>query len=152
MCAGKFTAYPLPKDRQNAHSQQSMVGPQRWTVDNKLWINDAGIPGMHRLDMKTGQWQTWRPYENMKGPHSVYGIYADSKNNIFFMDFCGENVGRIDAQTGKLTLFPTPTPRSRTRRGRLAADDRVRFAEWSSEQIRMLETRPAQVATRARPR
>src|SRR5438552_14711786 len=137
----KFTAYPLPKDRQNEHSQQSMVGPQRWTVDSKLWINDAGIPGMHRLDMKTGQWQTWRPYENMKGPHSVYGIYADSKNNIFFMDFGGENVGRIDAQTGKLTLFPTPTPRSRPRRGRMDAEDRVWFAEWRAEQIGMFDTR-----------
>jgi streptogramin lyase len=137
----KFTAYPLPKDRQNEHSQQSMVGPQSWTVDNKLWINDAGIPGLHRLDMKTGQWQTWRPYENMKGPHSVYGIYADSKNNIFFMDFGGENVGRIDAKTGELKLFPTPTPRSRPRRGRMDAEDRVWFAEWRAEQIGMFDTR-----------
>src|SRR5436190_292772 len=137
----KFTAYPLPKDRQNEHSQQSMVGPQSWTVDQKLWINDAGIPGLHRLDMKTGQWQTWKPYENMKGPHSVYGIYADSKNNIFFMDFGGENVGRIDARTGELKLFPTPTPRSRPRRGRMDAEDRVWFAEWRAEQIGMFDTR-----------
>jgi virginiamycin B lyase len=137
----QFTAYPLPKELQNEHSQQSMVGPQRWTVDQKLWINDAGIPGLHRLDLKTGKWQTWKPYENMKGPHSVYGIYADSKNNIFFMDFGGENVGRIDAQSGKLTLFPTPTPRSRPRRGRMDAEDRVWFAEWRAEQIGMFDTR-----------
>ncbi|HYR35491.1 MAG TPA: carboxypeptidase regulatory-like domain-containing protein [Burkholderiales bacterium] len=137
----RFTAYPLPKELQNEHSQQSMVGPQRWTVDQKLWINDAGIPGLHRLDMQTGKWQTWKPYENMKGPHSVYGIYADSKNNIFFMDFGGENVGRIDAQSGKLTLFPTPTPRSRPRRGRMDAEDRVWFAEWRAEQLGMFDTR-----------
>ena len=137
----KFTAYPLPKERLNEHTQQSMVGPQRWTVDNKLWINDAGIPGLHRLDLNTGKWETWKPYENMKGPHSVYGIYADSKNNIFFMDFGGENVGRIDAQSGKLTLFPTPTPRSRPRRGRMDDQDRVWFAEWRAEQIAMFDTR-----------
>jgi streptogramin lyase len=118
-----------------------MVGPQQWTVDHKLWINDAGIPGLHRLDMKTGKWETWKPYENMKGPHSVYGIYADSKNNIFFMDFGGENVGKIEAATGKLTLFPTPTPRSRPRRGRMDAEDRVWFAEWRAEQIGMFDTR-----------
>ncbi|TMH23896.1 MAG: hypothetical protein E6H63_17640 [Betaproteobacteria bacterium] len=41
----QFQAFPLPKERQNEHTQQSMVGPQRWTVDGKLWINDAGIPG-----------------------------------------------------------------------------------------------------------
>jgi len=104
----KFQAFPLPPGVVNENSQQSMVGPQRWTVDRKVWLNDAGIPGLHRLDMATGKFETWKPYENMKGPHSVYGIYADSKNNIFFMDFGGENVGKIEAVTGKLTLFPTP--------------------------------------------
>jgi streptogramin lyase len=137
----KFHAYPLPRQLQNPHSQQSMVGPQRWTLDGKLWINDAGIPGLHRLDLKTGKWQTWKPYEKMSGPHSVYGIYADSKNNIFFMDFGGENVGRIDAKSGKLTLYATPTPRSRPRRGRMDSDDRLWFAEWRAERIGMFDTR-----------
>jgi streptogramin lyase len=137
----KFQAFPLPPGVVDENSQQSMVGPQRWTVDNKVWLNDAGIPGMHRLDMATGKFETWKPYANMKGPHSVYGIYADSKNNIFFMDFGGENVGRIDAKTGKLTLYPTPTPRSRPRRGRMDGEDRVWFAEWRAEKIGMFDTR-----------
>ena len=137
----KFRAFALPAGVVNEDSQQSMVGPQRWTVDNKVWLNDAGIPGMHRLDMATGKFETWKPYANMKGPHSVYGIYADSKNNIFFMDFGGENVGKIEAATGKLTLFPTPTPRSRPRRGRMDDQDRVWFAEWRAEKIGMFDTR-----------
>ena len=137
----KFQAFPLPPGVVNENSQQSMVGPQRWTVDRKVWLNDAGIPGMHRLDMATGKFETWTPYKDMKGPHSVYGIYADSKNNIFFMDFGGENVGRIEAATGKLTLFPTPTPRSRPRRGRMDDQDRVWFAEWRAEKIGMFDTR-----------
>lgn len=137
----KFQAFPLPAGVVNDESQQSMVGPQRWTVDNKVWLNDAGIPGMHRLDMATGKFETWKPYENMKGPHSVYGIYADSRNNIFFMDFGGENVGKIEAKTGKLTLYPTPTPRSRPRRGRMDDQDRVWFAEWRAEKIGMFDTK-----------
>ena len=137
----KFQAFPLPAGVVNENSQQSMVGPQRWTVDNKVWLNDAGIPGMHRLDMATGKFETWKPYQNMKGPHSVYGIYADSKNNIFFMDFGGENVGKIEAATGKLSLFPTPTPRSRPRRGRMDGEDRVWFAEWRAEKIGMFDTK-----------
>ena len=136
-----FQAFPLPADLVNEDSQQSMVGPQRWTVDRKLWLNDAGIPGMHRLDMATGKFETWKPYESMKGPHSVYGIYADSRNNIFFMDFGGESVGRIDAKTRKLTLYPTPTPRSRPRRGRMDGEDRIWFAEWRAEKIGMFDTR-----------
>ena len=137
----KFQTFPLPKDVVNENSQQSMVGPQRWLVDRKVWLNDAGIPGLHRLDLATGKFETWKPYANMKGPHSVYGIYADSKNNIFFMDFGGENVGKIEAATGKLTLFPTPTPRSRPRRGRMDDQDRVWFAEWRAEKIGMFDTR-----------
>ncbi len=141
---GKFQAFPLPAGVVNDDSQQSMVGPQRWTVDNKVWLNDAGIPGMHRLDMATGKFETWKPYANMKGPHSVYGIYADSKNNIFFMDFGGESVGKIEAATGKLTFFPTPTPRSRPRRGRMDDQDRVWFAEWRAEKIGMFDTKTEQ--------
>lgn len=138
---GTFQAFPLPRGVVDENSQQSMVGPQRWTVDNKVWLNDAGIPGLHRLDMATGKFETWKPYANMKGPHSVYGIYADSKNNIFFMDFGGESVGKIEAASGKLTLFPTPTPRSRPRRGRMDGEDRVWFAEWRAEKIGMFDTR-----------
>jgi hypothetical protein len=47
--AEKFQAFPLPAGVVNVDSQQSMVGPQRWTVDRKVWLNDAGIPGLHRL-------------------------------------------------------------------------------------------------------
>jgi len=28
-------------------------------VDRKVWLNDAGIPGLHRLDMTTGKFETW---------------------------------------------------------------------------------------------
>jgi len=71
-----FQAFPLPAGLVNEDSQQSMVGPQRWTVDRKLWLNDAGIPGMHRLDMATGKFETWKPYENMKGPHEDREAHA----------------------------------------------------------------------------
>src|SRR6185369_16520089 len=60
---------------------------------------------------------------------------------IFFMDFGGENVGRIDARSGKLSLYATPTPRSRPRRGRMDEEDRVWFAEWRAERIGMFDTR-----------
>jgi len=108
-------------------------------VDRKVWLNDA-YSRLHRLDMATGKFETWKPYENMKGPHSVYGIYADSKNNIFFMDFGGETSAR-SIRDGKLTLFPTPTPRSRPRRGRMDEQDRVWFAQWRAEKIGMFDTR-----------
>ena len=137
-----FQTWPLPPHIANDESQQSMVGPQQLTVDGKVWLNDAGIPGMHRLDLATGKVETWKPYEGLpKAPHSVYGIYADSQNNIFFCDFGGENIGKIDAKTGKVSLYPTPTKRSRPRRGRMDAQDRLWFAEWRSDKVGMFDTK-----------
>jgi len=74
----------------------------------------------------------------------VYGIYSDSRNNLFFLDFGGENVGRIDAKTGELKLIRTPTPRSRPRRGRMDGQDRLWFGEFYGGKIGMFNTRTEQ--------
>jgi len=139
-----FRTWRVPPEFTNDETQQSMVGPQHWEVDGKVWLNDAGgATAVYRMDMATGRFERWEPYKNVPGPHSVYGIYADSKNNLFFCDFGGENIGRIDAQTGALTLFPTPTPRSRPRRGRMDAQDRLWFGEFYGGRIGMFDTRAA---------
>jgi streptogramin lyase len=77
----------------------------------------------------------------MKGPHSVYGIYADPQNNLWFLDFGGENVGSIDAKTGEVKLYPTPTRRSRPRRGRFDQHGRLWFAEFGQERVGVFDTR-----------
>ena len=141
---GTFATWPIPERMLNEETQQSMVGPQRWEVDGKVWLNDTNTPGLSRLDLATGKMEPWwAPYKDKpKGePHSVYGIYADRQNNIFFNDFGGENIGRIDARTGEVKLYPTPTRRSRPRRGRMDADDRLWFAEWRADKIAMFDTR-----------
>src|SRR3989440_2629831 len=139
-----FKTWSVPPEFTNDETQQSMVGPQHWEVDGNVWLNDAGgATAVYRMDMATGAFKRWEPYKNAPGPHSVYGIYADSKNNLFFCDFGGENIGRIDAKTGALTLFPTPTPRSRPRRGRMDAQDRLWFGEFYGGKIGMFGTRTA---------
>jgi streptogramin lyase len=140
-----FKIWKVPPEFTDTETQQSMVGPQHWEVDGKVWLNDVGIPGVYRMDLATEKFERWAPYKDLSpGPHSVYGIYADSRNNLFFLDFGGENVGRIDAKTGKVTLFPTPTPRSRPRRGRMDAQDRLWFGEFYGGKIGMFDTRTAQ--------
>jgi virginiamycin B lyase len=137
-----FKTWSVPAEFTNEETQQSMVGPQHWEVDRKVWLNDAGgATAIYRMDMTTGTFEKWSPYKGMPGPHSVYGIYADSKNNLFFLDFGGENVGRIDAKTGALRLIPTPTPRSRPRRGRMDAQDRLWFGEFYGGKIGMFDTK-----------
>jgi len=53
------------------------------------------------------------------------------ENNLYFMDFADENIGRIDAKTGAATIYPTPTPKSCPRRTML--DDQGRL--WFTDRI-----------------
>jgi virginiamycin B lyase len=140
----KFTMYPVPKDINTDASQQAMVMPHATDVDGKVWMNSAGgLAGIHRMDLASMQFDTFRPYKDLpKNPeHSVYGIKADSKNNLYFFDFAVDFVGRIDAATGKISLFRTPTPNSNPRRGYMDAQDRLWFTEYRANKIGMLDTK-----------
>jgi virginiamycin B lyase len=74
------------------------------------------------------------------GNHTIYGIASDSKNNLWFMEFQDNYIGRIDAKTGALSLFRAPTDRSRNRRGIMDDQDRLWFAEYRGNKIGMFDT------------
>jgi len=57
------------------------------------------------------------------------------------MDFGSENIGRADAKTGKLQLFPTPTRDSAPRRGRIDSQDRLWFAEYRGNKVALFDTK-----------
>jgi virginiamycin B lyase len=153
----KFQIFALPSALNSDTAQNAMVEPARYAVDGKVWLNNVGIRGMHRIDLASGHFETFEPYKKMVatdapsggsgmggeegGAHAIYGIAADSQNNIYFMDFGGEAIGRIDAKTGKSTLYPTPTRHSRPRRGHMDSQDRLWFAEYGANKIGMFDTR-----------
>ena len=149
--AEQFKMYPLPDSINSNVAQQAMVSPVSLKVDGKVWMNNVGLRGIHRMDLASGKFETFEPYKNMVsgesgggmegGGHSVYGIAADSKNNLYFMDFGNRNIGRADAKTGALQLFPTPTPDSRPRRGRFDSQDRLWFAEYRANKVAMFDTK-----------
>jgi streptogramin lyase len=137
-----FTIYPLQPPLNDDAAQQSMVMPAASRVDGKVWTNDVARQSIMRLDLKTGRYELIDPYKLLPaGPqHGPYGMVADAQNDLYFLDFGGEFVGRVDAKTRETTLFPTPTPKSWPRRGMLDAHGRLWFAEFAADKLAVFDT------------
>lgn len=138
----KFSLIQLPPEVLKADSQQAMVSPQNIDVDGKIWLQDPTRRGVYRMDLASGATELYLPFGT--GPGSPYSIISDKQNNLWFLDFGGENIGRIDAKTGAIKLYPTPTKRSRPRRGRIDAQGRIWFAEFGADRVGMFDTNTEQ--------
>jgi len=138
----KWTHYPIPKEMLDEETQTAMVAPTNHHVDGKIWINSAEKPRVARFDVKSGKFEGWtEPFKSMTGGHSSYGIYTDSQNNVYLNDFPSQYIWRIDAKTGEVKSFKTPTDMSRPRRGRIDSQDRLWFAEWWGNKVGMFDTK-----------
>jgi streptogramin lyase len=142
----QFQTFALPSAMNNALSQQAMVVPYREAVDGRIWMNDVGLHGLHRITLASDSFDTIEPFKELPKdrPHDVYGIFADSANNLYASDF-GDNrdsqLVRVDAKTGKITFYPIPTPYARPRRGRMDAQDRLFVAEYRGDKVAMFDTK-----------
>lgn len=138
-----FKFWQLPADLNIDAAQVNMVSPQSAHVDGKVWTQNNGFAGVHRLDIASGTIETWEPFKNAtKGePHNIYDVIPDSKNNVYFTDFRHQHIGRIDAKTGAVKLYEAPTPRSAPRRGQMDAQDRLWFGEYRGDRIGMFDTK-----------
>ncbi len=136
-----FRHYPLPPNLDSDTAQQSMVMPRQSQVDGKVWTNDVNSHSILRLDLATGNYETVDPFKDMPvgRNHSPYGMVADKENNLFFMDFGDESIGRVDAKTFRGTIYQTPTPRSRPRRTMLDAAGHLWFAEFAANKLGMFD-------------
>jgi streptogramin lyase len=144
----KFDLHPLPASMLNETTQQAMVAPLHWEVDGKVWFNDADNRAIGRLDVKSGTFEPWRkPFDVLAGTglHGAYGLATDSKNNLFFLDFPNDYIGRIDATTGAVHYYQVPTPDAHPRRGRMDDQDRLWFAEWYGGKVGMLDPKTGDI-------
>ncbi len=139
-----FKFWPLQGDENIDAAQINMVSPQSSDVDGKVWTQNNGFAGVHRLDIATGKIETWEPFKGVPGPHNIYDVIPDSKNNVFFTDFRQRHIGRIDAKTGEVKLYEIPTPNSAPRRGTMDAQDRLWFGEYRGDRIGMFDTKSGQ--------
>jgi virginiamycin B lyase len=135
-----FRMFPVTPDFNNDAMQQSMVMPWNTGVDGKVWTNDVAKQSIMRVDVATGKYEFLDPFKNVpKGPaHAPYGLASDAANNLWFMDFGDENIGKVDAKTMAPTLYPTPTRGSRPRR-MMSDGRRLWFAEFAANKLGMFD-------------
>ena len=143
----KFQIYPVPKEWQGDHTQESMVSPSNSNVDGKVWTNNQDTHAIYRLDLATGQYENLGEFKIPGENRSInaYGIPSDSQNNLYLLEFGANNIGRIDAKTKEFKVFTTVTPGSRPRRGRFDDQDRLWFAEYGANGIGMLDPKSGKI-------
>ena len=134
-----FQTWSLPEALNGPHVQINQVSPERSGVDGKVWLQDAGTYTVLRLDVASGKFDVFEPYKIPRP--NVYDVIPDSRNNGYFLTMGSEDVGRIDAKTGAITIFKTPTTRSGPRRGMMDAQDHLWFGENNGDRIGMFDTR-----------
>jgi len=137
----KFQLWTVPAELNKDNTQINMTSPMNYTVDGKLWTQNNGFAGVHRVDLKSGKWETWEPFKDSPRGHNIYDVIADSQNNAYFTDIGREHIGRIDAKSGKLMMYETPTKGSGPRRGMMDEQDRIWFGEYRGNKIGMFDTK-----------
>jgi len=133
-------AWPLPADMNTITAQQSMVMPNNMNVDGEVWTNNQDVHKMLKLNANTGEWTALGPFPDQYHPGrtvSAYGILSDSKNNGYYLDYGpnGQAIVKLDAKTGQMTMYETPTKDSWARRGRIDANDHMVFAEYGANRV-----------------
>jgi len=143
-----FTTWKLPDEFSNEKTQVNMVMPFHSDVDGKVWVNGDELI-LHRLDPASGKFetfdlaQTWPP--DQREGHIAYAVLADSHNNGYMFDFgVGSGIGRVDAKTGEMKFYPTPTPLAAPRRGKMDSQERIWFGEYRGGKLGMFDTKTGQ--------
>jgi virginiamycin B lyase len=143
----KVQVFPLPPELQKDHTQESMVMPNYWHVDGKVWTNNQDDHSILRLDVKTGTYENLGtfPIPGANRNIAAYGIPANHENDLYLLDFAADNIGRIDAKTKQFKSYPTPTRDSRPRRGMVDSQDRLWFAEYGANAIGVFDPKTEKI-------
>jgi virginiamycin B lyase len=133
---GEIAYYPVPPQWNDDRVQLNFTGlhPE---VDNKVWTKSVGTQDIFRVDLKTGQWDKFRPTDQLPSVKNagIYQVMSDSKNNLWMAEFTEGHLGKIDAKTGQVTWYATPTPHARDRRMEIDANDNIMVTEYRTSKV-----------------
>ena len=143
----KVQVFPLPKELQKDHTQESMVMPIYSYVDGKVWTNNQDDHSILRLDLKTGTYENLGTFAIQGAGRNInaYGIPGNRENDLYLLDFAADNIGRISAKTKEFKVWPTPTRDSRPRRGMVDEQDRLWFAEYGANAVGMFDPKTEKI-------
>jgi streptogramin lyase len=128
----KFQTWSLPPEINGDHVQINQVSPEHHKVDGKVWLQDAGTYTVLRLDEQSGKYEVFEPFK------------VPRPNIVYFTVFGRGDIGHIDAKTGEIAVYPTPTKGSAPRRGMLDAAGLLWFGENRANRIGVFDTKSRQ--------
>jgi virginiamycin B lyase len=148
-----FRIYPVPKEWQTDATQQSHFSVAGMRVDGKAWVKNSDRSQVMKLDPVSGQYENLGSFKIPSNgrPIGIYGIYADQQNNAYILEFGNGGIGKIDAKTGAMAFYPTPTSLSRARRGRVDHENRLWFAEFGSNGVAMFDPKTEKITEWQKP-
>jgi virginiamycin B lyase len=136
-----FQTWSTPKEWDTDAGQLGHLALEGTPVDNKVWIKNSDGGNIYRLDLGSNQMENLGAFKDPRTSRRIgtYGLHSDAQNNIYLLDFAAGNIVKVDAKTKSPTVYLTPTPNSRPRRGRVDAEGRLWFAEYNGNAIGMFD-------------
>ena len=143
----KFRMWTTPKEWDTDAGQLGHIAIAGTPSDNKVWIKNSDGGHIYRLDLVSHEMENLGAFKDPRTGKRIgtYGIHSDAQNNAYLLDFAAGNIVRIDAKTGNATVYPTPTPDSRPRRGRVDHQGRLWFAEYQGNAIGMFDPKTERI-------
>jgi streptogramin lyase len=143
-----FKTWSTPKDWDTNAGQLGHLAIEGTPTDNKVWIKNSDGGNIYRLDLGSNQMENLGAFKDPRTGRRIgtYGLHSDAENNVYLLDFAAGNIVKIDAKTKAPTVYVTPTPNSRPRRGRVDAEGRLWFAEYNGNAIGMFDPKAEKIS------
>jgi virginiamycin B lyase len=144
----KFTMWSTPKEWDTDAGQLGHLALEGTPTDNKVWIKNSDGGNIYRLNLTDNKFENLGAFKDPRSGRRIgtYGLHSDKQNNIYLLDFSAGNIVKIDAKTKEPTVYLTPTPDSRPRRGRVDEEGRLWFAEYQGNAIGMFDPKTAKIS------
>ncbi len=129
---GEMQEFKAPEPTEAARNTPHTIIVAR---DGGIWFTELGHSSITRFDPATQRFRRYQ-IETRSGP---YGILEREDNVFWFILSGGSKIGYLDANTGKVKTFATPTPNATPQRFRFDASGRLWFGEYRSGKIGMFD-------------